>query len=156
MGCHFFISKIFIYNPKFVFQEVDFAWQRGKAARSKSKEVEIQLNRVLHSILKKSNRIILTLVKSNLHQNQNISLMTAICGIRIIFGRYLALYRWNLLHQSKSISVENFATQEVFQKMLYLLLITLDRFLNLINKKLKKYTIKIFFHQTQKNYSQNF
>lgn len=91
----------------------------GKEAKQpdqKSKEVEIQLNRVLHSILKKSNRIILTLVKSNLHQNQNISLMTAICGIRIIFGRYLALYRWNLLHQSKSISVENFATQEVFQK----------------------------------------
>lgn len=117
------------------------------------KEVKIQLNQVLHSIINKSTRIINSLIKSQItHKNQNLSFMAAICGIRIIFGRYLALYRWNLSNQTKSIIVENFTGHENIQKSILTTFNFIQPFFKMKPQEIiEKHNQNIFQQKTDKN-----
>ncbi|OHT01854.1 hypothetical protein TRFO_07434 [Tritrichomonas foetus] len=131
-----------------MFSNKSFSSRRSDSHHSNQpqKGANVNLNQILHAILRKSKRAILELNNPNSNsRNKKISLMSTIFGMRIIFARYLALYRWNLIHQSKSVSPSTLSRQAQNQQMISSALQSLERVFK--DRTMKHIDQKILFQK---------
>ncbi|OHS98749.1 hypothetical protein TRFO_08763 [Tritrichomonas foetus] len=82
------------------------SFNTGSPTRAFGNQSEsVELNKVLQAILKKTEKLLQHCYsRDGTPRSKKLNFMTAICTLRILYARFLALYRWNIINQSRSIS----------------------------------------------------
>lgn len=69
------------------------------------KHESIEVSRILRAVFKKTEKLLISIKKKEgTARSKKINLMTSLKTMQILYGRFLALYRWNMINQSRSVN----------------------------------------------------